>query len=71
MEKRVHLSLWSKALAAMRVVACNFIREISCVEIGSFKFSRSSHFFCVLQSRSECVKASGSKWVLNQALQAS
>lgn len=73
MEKRVCPSLWSKALAAMCVVAWHsFIRrdctEVSCIEVGSFKFSRSSHSFCVLRSHSKSVKASGSKWILNQAL---
>lgn len=50
----------------------NFIRrdctEVSWVDVGSFKFFRSSHFFCVLRSHSKSVKASGSKWILNQAL---
>lgn len=73
MEKRVHTSLWSKALATMCVVAwCSFIRsdctEISCLEVSSFNFSRFSSSFCVLRSHSKPVEASGSKWILNQIL---
>lgn len=73
MEKRVCPSLWSKALAGMCVVAWrSFMRRnrtvVSCIEVDSFKFSGSSHSFCALRSHSKSVKASGSKWVLNQAL---